>query len=76
MTTHASNSRASAQISSSSAREKTLPVGLCGEFSSTRRVRGEKAARSDASSTSNEGNRSTDVRRTAPARAIVAAYES
>ena len=43
---------------------------------SFRRVRGEKAARSDASSTAKSGNRSTDVRRTAPARAMVAAYES
>ena len=73
MTTHASYSRASEQISSSSARENTFPVGLCGEFSSTSRVRGEKAARNESSSTANDGNRSTDVRRTAPARAIVAA---
>ena len=76
MTTHASYSRASAHTSSSSARENTFPVGLCGELSSTNRVREENAARSEASSTSNDGNRSTDVRRTAPARAIVAAYES
>ncbi len=55
---------------------KTLPVGLCGVLSSTSRVRDEKAARSDASSTAKSGKRSTDVRRVAPARAIVAAYES
>ncbi len=40
------------------------------------RVRDEKAARSDSSSTAKSGNRSTDVRRTAPAMAIDAAYES
>ena len=40
------------------------------------RVRLENAARSDSSSTAKSGKRSTDVRRTAPARAIDAAYES
>ncbi len=54
----------------------TLPVGLWGVLSSTSRVLAEKAARSEASSTANSGNRSTDVRRTAPAKAIEAAYES
>ena len=76
VTTHASCSRASAQTSSSSARVNTFPVGLCGVFSSTRRVRDENAARSDSSSTAKSGKRSTDVRRTPPASAIVAAYES
>ena len=73
VSTHASCSLARSATSSSSARENTRPVGLCGVLRRTTRVRGENAARSDSSSTAKSGNRSTEVRRTPPARAIVAA---
>jgi hypothetical protein len=58
---------------------KTLPVVLCGEFSNTSLVRGPNAARSRSGSNpyrpSGPG-RSVTGRRTAPASAMLAAYES
>ena len=63
-------------MSSSSPRENTLPVGLCGELSSTSRVRGPTAAISESTSKLQSGGRSVTTRRRAPAMAIAAAYES
>ena len=60
----------------SCSRVSTVPVGLCGVFTSTTRVRGEKAARSSSGSKAKDGGRSGTARRVAPERAIVAAYES
>ena len=57
-------------------RENTLPVGLCGELSSSMRVRGPTAARSASASTAQSGGRSVTTRRLAPASAMPAAYES
>ena len=51
----------------------TVPVGLCGVFTSTTFVRGENAARSSSSSNPNVGGRRGTGFSTAPARAIVAA---
>ena len=79
VTAYASNSWHSSATSASSAGVKTLPVGLCGEFSSTSRVRGPNAARSAAGSKAyrpSAAGRSVTGRRTAPASAIEAAYES
>ena len=59
--------------SSSSARPNTLPVGLCGELSSTRRVRGVTAAASASASKWKSGVRSCTTRRCAPAIAMHAA---
>ncbi len=61
---------------SSSARDSTRPVGLCGVLSSSIRVRGPTAARSSSGSSVNSGGRSVTGRRTAPANVIVAGYES
>ena len=62
-----------AAISSSSARESTLPVGLCGELSSSTRAFGVIAAASASGSIAQSGARSVTGRRTAPAIAIPAA---
>ena len=43
-------------ISSSSARENTLPVGLCGELTTIARVRGPNAARSSSGSIDQSGS--------------------
>ncbi len=50
VTAIASYSWHSCATSSSSSRVNTFPVGLCGEFSSTSRVRGPNAARSSSGS--------------------------
>ena len=73
VTAYASCSRQSSATSASSSRVNTLPVGLCGEFSSTSRVRGPNAARSSAGSKAyrpSAPGRSVTGRRTAPASAI------
>ena len=51
-----SNSTHSAAIRSSSSREKTLPVGLCGEFTTMPRVRVPNAARSSSGSIDQSGS--------------------
>ena len=66
----------SCAITSSSARENTLPVGLCGEFNSSTRVRGVIARASSSGSNVYSGVRSCTTRRCAPASAMHAAYES
>ena len=58
-----------AAIRSSSARLKTLPVGLCGVLTRMTRVRSEKARRSWASSRAKSGGRRVTNRGTAPAMA-------
>lgn len=79
VTAYASCSWQSSATRASSSGVKTLPVGLCGEFSSTSRVRGPNAARSAAGSKAyrpSSPGRSVTGRRTAPASAMEAAYES
>ena len=56
-----------------SARVKTAPVGLCGEFSRMARVRGVTRARRAAMSGRNPGGRSVTGTRIPPAIAIEAA---
>lgn len=78
VTTSRSRSTASSAIAASSAAVRTVPVGLCGVFSSRRRVRGVTAARSSSRSRAKApacGRRVTGTR-TAPAIAMQAAYES
>lgn len=79
MTAYAPYSWHSSATSASSVGVNTLPVGLCGELSSTSRVRGPNAARRAAGSNAyrpSAAGRSVTGRRTAPASAIEAAYES
>ena len=67
---------ATAAMASRSARENTLPIGLWGVLSRMRRVRGVTARRSSSWSSAKSGVRSVTGRRTAPAMAMHAAYES
>ena len=53
-----------------------MPVGLCGELSSTIRVRAVTAPRSWSGSNAQSGGCKVTTLRTAPAIAIPAAYES
>ena len=71
----ASNSWHRAAICSRSSRGRTAPVGLCGVFTSTARVRGENAARSESTSSRKRPSFRTirAGRRVAPAIAMVAA---
>ncbi len=76
MTAIASYSWHNSAISDNSTAVNTLPVGLCGEFSSTSRVRGPNAERSCSSSKAyrpSAPGRSVTGRRTAWASAIEAA---
>ena len=50
-----------------------MPVGLCGEFTSSSRVRGVIAARSASRSGRNDGGRSVTGTRVPPAMAMQAA---
>ncbi|CPU63590.1 Uncharacterised protein [Mycobacteroides abscessus] len=78
VTTTTSCRRATAAIASSSSRSRTVPVGLCGEFTTIRRVRSVTAARSASTSSrkrSGPGSRGTVTCR-APASAMHAAWES
>ena len=72
-TTSRSCSQARAAIPASSARVNTAPVGLCGVFSSSSRVRGVMAARSASRSGRNPGGRRVTGTRVAPAMATQAA---
>jgi hypothetical protein len=59
-------SRQSSAITSSSGREKTLPVGLCGVLTTIARVRALNARRSSSGSNVQSGGRSATKRGTAP----------
>ena len=79
VTAYASYSWHSWAISRSSSAVNTLPVGLCGELSSTTLVRGPNAARRSSGSNwyrPSAAGRSVTSRRVAPESAIEAAYES
>ncbi|CAM5729119.1 hypothetical protein STENM223S_07653 [Streptomyces tendae] len=78
VTTSRSRSTASSAIAVSSWRVRTVPVGLCGVFSSSSRVRSVTASRSSSRSSRNApscGRRVTGTR-VPPAIAMQAAYES
>ena len=63
---------ATSAIAWSSARVSTVPVGLCGLFTSSSRVRSVTAARSSSGSSRKSGARSVTGRRTPPAKVIIA----
>ncbi len=65
-----------AATAASSSAPNTFPVGLCGELRRMTRVRGVTARRSSSGSNPNVGVRRVMGRRTAPAMAMHAAYES
>ncbi len=73
VTTIRSRSTASSAIAVSSGRDSTIPVGLCGELSSSSRVRPVTASRSASRSGRNDGGRSVTGTLVAPASAMQAA---
>jgi hypothetical protein len=67
---------ATAVMAARSSGENTLPIGLCGVLRRISRVWGETTRRSSSWSSTKSGARSVTGRRTAPAMAMQAAYES
>ena len=73
---------ATCAIALSSSREKTMPVGLCGEFAMIIRVRGviaernASASRGKSDTGTRRGNAQRNCHASGPAIAMIAAYRS